>query len=45
MEYDTVLTTVVVHKEKTNDLIENTFTVGVKTPPFWPLPAFLLQHI
>ena len=44
-EYDTVLTTAVVHKEKTNELTDNIFTVGVKTPPFWPLPAFLLRHI
>ena len=27
MDYDTVLTTVVIHKEKTNELIDNIFTV------------------
>ena len=30
VDYDTVLTTAVIHKEKTNELPDNVFTVGVK---------------
>ena len=36
MDYDTVLTTVVIYKEKTNELIDNIFTVGVKRFRFGP---------
>ena len=37
--------TAVTDKEKTNELIDNIFTVWRQTPPSWPLPAFLLRHI
>ena len=40
MDYDTVLTAVVIHKEHGQHLHYRR-----QTPPFWSLPAFLLRYI